>query len=339
MSGNGSFTRSSPSNGKIGQSTKAGRDWGSVMPGSSLAGVALRTTVLRTAVLRRETRVRAPVLDPYRLRMDGDLDEVVRHYERGHEEERLVGGIAELELVRTREVLRRHLPAPPARILDVGGGTGVHAAWLLADGYDVHLVDLTPGHVDRALGQLQGRGLTGEVGDARQLGAGDASYDAVLVLGPLYHLHERADRVRALAEARRVVRPGGVVAAAAISRFASMFDGLVRGFLFEPEFRTIARRDLADGRHANPDDRPHWFTTAYFHRPEELADEMASAGLTTVEVVGVEGLAGWLEHLDARWADDGDRAVILEATRLVESEPSLLGLSAHLLAVARRVDG
>jgi ubiquinone/menaquinone biosynthesis C-methylase UbiE len=267
--------------------------------------------------------------------MESDLDEVVRHYEARHEEDRLVGGLAELELVRTQEVLRRHLPAPPARVLDVGGGTGVHAAWLLDDGYDVHLVDLTPGHVDRALGRLEGAGLTAEVGDARQLGAADAAFDAALVLGPLYHLHDRADRVRALTEARRVVRPGGVVGVAAISRFASMFDGLARGFLFDPEFMAIARRDLADGCHDNPDDRPHWFTTAYFHRPEELADEIAAAGLALVEVVGVEGLAGWLAHLDARWPDDGDRAVILEVTRLLEAEPSVLGLSAHLLAVAR----
>jgi ubiquinone/menaquinone biosynthesis C-methylase UbiE len=277
-------------------------------------------------------------VDPYRLPTDGDLDEVVRHYESRHEEDRLVGGLAELELVRTQEVLRRHLPEPPARILDVGGGTGAHAPWLLDDGYGVHLVDLTPGHVDRALARLGGSGLTAEVGDARHLRAADASYDAALVLGPLYHLHERADRVQALTEARRVVRPGGVVAAAAISRFASTFDGLVLGFLFDPEFRAIARRDLVDGRHENPGDRPHWFTTAYFHRPEELADEMAAAGLQLVQVVGLEGLAGWLAHLDARWADDDDRAVILEATRQLEAEPSLLGVSAHLLAIARVAD-
>jgi ubiquinone/menaquinone biosynthesis C-methylase UbiE len=268
-----------------------------------------------------------------------DLGVVVAHYEVSREQDRLVGGLAELELVRTREVLGRHLPPPPRRILDVGGGTGVHAAWLLADGHHVHLVDITPGHVERAEATLAGAGLTAAVGDARHLAAPDASFDAVLVLGPLYHLVERSDRVAALAEARRVVRPAGVVAVAAISRFASLIDGLVREFLFKPEFRRIVRADLADGRHSNPDSRPHWFTTAFFHHPDELREEITDAGLEMVELVGVEGIAGWLPHLDARWRRDADRETILEATRLIEAEPTLLGLSAHLLAIARRGDG
>jgi ubiquinone/menaquinone biosynthesis C-methylase UbiE len=265
-----------------------------------------------------------------------DLTSVVAHYEASREEDRLVGGLAELELVRTREILGRHLPPPPQRILDVGGGTGVHAAWLLRDGHRVHLVDVTPGHVERAETALSGLGLTAEVGDARRLAVRDASFDAVLVLGPLYHLVERADRLAALEEARRVVTPGGLVAVAAISRFASLIDGLVREFVFEPEFRRIVWRDLADGRHANPDNRPHWFTTAFFHHSDELRQEITDAGLEVVELVGVEGIAGWLPHLDARWRRDADRETILDATRLIEAEPTLLGMSAHLLAIALR---
>jgi ubiquinone/menaquinone biosynthesis C-methylase UbiE len=268
--------------------------------------------------------------------MEADIDDVIAHYESSLEEDRLSAGLAELELVRTQEILRRHLPAPPARVLDVGGGTGVHADWLLADGYRVHLVDVTPRHVDQAVGGLASRGLTAEVADARRLSFPGESFDVVLVLGPLYHLHECTDRVLVLEEARRVVRPRGLVAVAAISRFASLFDGLVREFLFDREFREIVRRDLADGQHTNPQNRPHWFTTAYFHRPEQLAEEVGSVDLSLVDLVGVEGLAGWLPHLEHRWNDEADRDVILSAARLVEAEPTVLGLSAHLLAVARK---
>jgi SAM-dependent methyltransferase len=266
----------------------------------------------------------------------GDLDDVVGHYESSREEDRLVGGVNELELLRTQEILRRHLPPAPARVLDVGGATGVHAAWLLEDGYDVHLVDLAPRHVAEALARLGGRGLTAEVGDARALPASDGSWDVALLLGPLYHLVEREDRLAALREVRRAVRPGGIVAAAGISRFASLHDGLARGFLFDPVFRAIVSRDLSDGRHENPDGRPHWFTTAFFHRPGDLRDELVESGLTVLDLVGVEGLAGWLDNLDDHWADLDGRAAILDAARQVESEPSLLGVSAHLLAVARR---
>jgi SAM-dependent methyltransferase len=269
---------------------------------------------------------------------DGIAGEVVEHYQLDYDEsERITHGYRQLELLRTREIVTRHLPAGPLRVLDVGGGTGAHAQWLAQDGHQVHLVDLVPRHVQAARA-LTERGLNvkAELGDARQLDLPDATFDAALLLGPLYHLTERADRVRALREVGRVVKPGGAVFAAAISRFASLFDGLARGFLFDPAFRPIVERDLAEGQHRNPDRRPHWFTTAYFHHPDELLQEAAEARLRVVSLVGVEGLCGWLPHLAERWDDPEARRVILESARAVEDEHCLRGLSAHLLLVAHR---
>ncbi|MEU7741187.1 class I SAM-dependent methyltransferase [Nonomuraea sp. NPDC049158] len=120
-----------------------------------------------------------------------------------------------LEYLRTQELLRRTLMPPPARILDVGGGTGVHAQWLAADGYEVQLVDPVHTHVEAAAALP---GVSAEVGDARHLSAQDQSADVVLLLGPIYHLTGPADRAQALAEAQRVLRLGGLVLAAVISR-------------------------------------------------------------------------------------------------------------------------
>ena len=162
----------------------------------------------------------------------------------------------------------------------------------------------------------------------------------MLLLGPLYHLTERADRVGALREAFRVARPGGLVVAAAISRFASLFDGLARGMLADARFREIVGRDLTTGQHRNPDRVPGWFTTAYFHHPDELEAEAAEAGGEIVELAGVEGLAAWLPQLEAQWSehwsDAAMRDVILDAARSVAREPTLRGLSAHMVLVARR---
>jgi ubiquinone/menaquinone biosynthesis C-methylase UbiE len=105
-------------------------------------------------------------------------------------------------------------------------------------------------------------------GDARCLSAQSNSADAVLLLG------ERSDRLMALREARRILKPKGVLIAAAISRFASLIDGLARGFFRDSDFRKIVARDLATGQHRNPTNQTAHFTTAYFHRPEELAAEV-----------------------------------------------------------------
>src|SRR4051812_33436842 len=153
----------------------------------------------------------------------GDTDALVEFYASdSHEAGRLVRPNSRLEFLRTQELLRARLPQPPAHVLDVGGGTGVHAAWLTADGYRVTLIDVVPDHVRRALERCTqpSQFFTAQVGDARVLDFPDGSADACLLLGPLYHLQDRGDRMKALAEARRVVRSGGIVCAAAISRCA-----------------------------------------------------------------------------------------------------------------------
>jgi SAM-dependent methyltransferase len=262
--------------------------------------------------------------------------EIAGHYGDVSEEQRL--GPWNLERVRTWELLGRYLPSSPAVVVDVGGAAGVYALPLAAQDYEVHLVDPMAVHVEQALRASERQSATplasATVGDARGLDRADASVDAVLLLGPLYHLTERADRVRALAEARRVLRPGGVAVAAAISRFASTCDGLLRGYLDEPGFEAMVERVLRDGQHRNPTGRPEWFTTAYFHLPEELGQEVTEAGLRLQAVLAVEGPAWMLADIQERLADPARRERVLAAIRRVETEPSLLGASAHLLAVA-----
>jgi SAM-dependent methyltransferase len=265
--------------------------------------------------------------------------EVAAHYAGVSERDRLAGRES-LERVRSWELLERHLPPAPAVVVDVGGAAGVYALPLATRGYQVHLVDPLALHVQQALrgsGEQPATPLaSATVGDARRLDHPDCSVDAALLLGPLYHLTGRADRIGALTEARRVLRPGGVVVAAAISRFASTFDGLLRGFLDEPGFEAIVERDVRDGQHRNPTERPEWFTTAYFHRPDELGQEITEAGLRLHALVGVEGPGLMLPDIERRLEDPARRERVLAAIRRVESEPSLLGASAHLLAVAHR---
>ncbi|MBO0807385.1 MAG: class I SAM-dependent methyltransferase [Actinobacteria bacterium] len=265
--------------------------------------------------------------------------DITEHYQTGYERTRVLPGGQHpaLEFARTLDLLDRLLPPPPAQVLDVGGGPGTYAGPLARRGYLVHLTDPVPLHVEQAretaASDPEAR-FTADVGDARDLAEPGRSQDAVLLFGPLYHLTEAADRQRALAEARRVLRPGGLVLAVGISRFASLLDGLYRGWLDDPSFRPIMERDLAAGQHRNPDPvgRPEFFTTAYFHTPDGLAAEFREAGLAQVSLYGVEG-PGW--PLREHWPDPRWREQILFAARAAETEPSLLGFSMHLIAAAR----
>lgn len=265
-------------------------------------------------------------------------DEVQEYYALGREERRLDRGRGALEELRTRELLARWLPDPPATVLDVGGAAGRYALPLAALGHRVHLLDPAPLHVRqaRAASSTAAAPLASVTrGDARHLPFADAAADAVLLLGPLYHLQERADRLAALSEAVRVLRPGGVLVAAAISRWASAIDGAALGFLADPEFARIVERDLATGRHENPARRPGWFTTAYFHRPDELREELAAVGLAVEGPVAVEGVGGLAPDLDGMLAEPSTRGRLLAIVRATEQEPALLGVSSHLIAMGR----
>jgi SAM-dependent methyltransferase len=264
---------------------------------------------------------------------------IAEFYQQAPEEDRLEQGPFLLEALRTRELIQRYAPAAPATVVDIGGAAGAYALWLAEAGYTVHLLDAVPRLVAEARRRSAGRSrplASCEVGDARATNFADASADIVLLLGPPYHLTTATDRARALIEAARILKPGGRLFAAAISRWASALDGLVRDLFQDPAFAAIVDEDVREGQHRNPTGRLDYFTTAYFHRPEDLGTEALNAGLLVDEVFGIEGPGWLLPDVNVRLSDPRRREDLLRVARVAESEPSLIGVSAHLLLIGRK---
>jgi 2-polyprenyl-3-methyl-5-hydroxy-6-metoxy-1,4-benzoquinol methylase len=266
--------------------------------------------------------------------------EIEAHYLESGESQRLAGSQrGELERLRTQQILARYLPPAPATICDIGGAAGVYAFPLAKQGYRVHLIDPVELHLEQARAYAAESGVvlaSVARGDARQLDVPSGKADAVLLLGPLYHLVEHADRLQALRVARRILKAPGVLFAAAVSRFGSLLDGLATGNFRDAEFREIVAADLASGQHRNPMNNPFYFTTAFFHRPEELAAEVRDAGFSEVQILAVEGPAWSAALFREAWEDPEQRQSLMEFLSLIEREPSLQGASAHLIAVAHK---
>ena len=263
--------------------------------------------------------------------------EVQSYYATFSEESRLAAGPSRLEFERTTEILGRFLPRPPARILDVGGAAGAYSLWLAEQGYSVDLVDASPRLVEvaRARSAKSSTPLASlSVADARRLPQADGGRGAGH--GTPLHLTSAADRATALREAFRVLAAGGTIVAAAISRYASTLDGLARKLSLDPRFAAIRDRDLADGQHRNETDNLDYFTTAYFHRPDDLQAELEQASFRDVTVLGVEGPAWMLADFDARWDDPALRKDLLGVARALEAQSSVVGISAHLLGIGRK---
>ena len=266
--------------------------------------------------------------------------DILSYYESYDEQGRLGRGVGALEFARMQDLIGRFLASAPGVVLYVGGGPGRYACWLAAEGYQVHLVDPVPKLVEQARAASAAQPdcplASAAVGDARSLPHGPGSADAVLLMGPLYHLPEREQRLAALREAYRVLKPGGILVAKAVNRFASLLDGICRGFIDDPEFVDIIRRDLAEGQHRGVPGTTRYFTTAYFHRPDELAAEVRESGFGQRGLFTVQGPAQFAPDLDARMADPARRAQLLDLIRLVEEEQTLLGAASHIALVAEK---
>jgi len=267
-------------------------------------------------------------------------EEIASFYGQISEESRLATGPSQLEFERTKELIARYLPASPATVLAIGGAAGAYSFWLADKGHNVHLVDALDRHIAQARRRSQTSGISlasCQVGDARQLPHSADVADAVLLMGPMYHLTEATDRQRALDEVHRVLKPGGIVFVAAISRFASALDGLARDLFADPAFTRIVQNDLESGVHENSTANLDYFTTAYFHRPDEIRDELVAAAFRHEGTFGLEG-PGWiLSDFNKRWNDPRTREDLLRVARDLEQEPSMIGVSAHLLAVGAKI--
>jgi SAM-dependent methyltransferase len=261
--------------------------------------------------------------------------QILQYYESGQEAERLDSPFSRWEKVRTLDLLDRFLPRPPALVLDVGGAAGVYAFPLAEKGYVVDLVDPVPLHVEQAkqraaMGQRVPRNF--RVGDARAIPCENGAADVVLFFGPLYHLTDFNERLKAIGEARRVLRAGGVLLAVAISRFASALDGISRGLIRDPAFVRIVEKDLKTGQHRNETGNLDYFTTAFFHHPDELKMELIEGGFPSPRLCAIEGPLWTVPELPTA----EQREELMATVRVLENEVTLIGASAHIMGIATK---
>jgi ubiquinone/menaquinone biosynthesis C-methylase UbiE len=254
------------------------------------------------------------------------------------ETDRLGQHVFQLEKIRTQEIILHYLTSL-MNIADIGGATGAYSFWLHDMGHRVHLLDPAEFHIEAAtkISISENKPLASiSLGDARQLPYDDEQFDLVLLFGPLYHLQGKEDRVKSIAEAKRVLKKGGVLLAATITRYASLFDGFWQGFIDDPAFENILKQDLEDGNHFNPVNHPMYFTDAHFHTLEEIDEEFTKAGFSKFNTIAIEGF-GWLTpNFMERWYDEELRNKMLRYIKQTENDPIMIGISAHVMTIARR---
>lgn len=263
------------------------------------------------------------------------MNEIERYYDEEYEEwERLARHQPEFEV--TKRYLQKYITGKK-KIADIGGGPGRYAIHLAQQGHEVTLVDLSGKNIRQAIDKAEEAGVhldSSIHGNALWLHEylyREEQFDVVLLMGPLYHLTKEADRKQALYEALRVLKPGGLLISAFISKYAFIHD-------YSIELRDFGETDhllnlLEEGK--NEGKAAEDFTIAYFSSAKEARELMASAGLEELAFAGVENvLCGkekqfheLSEELKEKW---------LELAWQLSSDENLFGMSEHFLYVGKK---
>lgn len=243
-----------------------------------------------------------------------------------------------LEFIRSQDIIKRFATKPKMVVADIAGATGPYSYWLAEQGHEVYLLDLSDKHIElaKAYGQRRGVKLSSfACGDARKLPYEDDKFDMTLNMGALYHLQKSSDRMKCINECYRVLKPDGMAIFAYISRYASLVDGYKYRFVDDSDFQRILETDLQTGKHENPKNTPRYFTTAFFHTPGLIVDELQQGDFKDIKLFAVEGFASIIDS-DSIMKDDHKKELLLKHLRLTEQVPELLGISSHIIAVCTK---
>ena len=275
---------------------------------------------------------------------------VLAGYNAGIERDRLRTGIGLIEFERTKEILLEKLPPPPAVIYDIGGAYGEYAWWLASLGYEVHLFDLSETNIAMSAElaeEYPGTHLAAAaVCDARAIPRPDASADAVLLMGPLYSITEYEERILAIRESRRLLKDGGLLFAAALTPYSVLVSRLAvyhendtpkRRELDDPAVLGMIGRALEDGCYINPEKKiASGMGSSHLHTAKALREELLCGGMTTSSVHGVMGGAWLAPNIHELMINEETKRTLMKTVRMLDTHEEIIGLSGHLLAVARK---
>jgi len=271
--------------------------------------------------------------------MKKNNQELNKYYSKFNEHERLSDQWGELEFLRSKLIIEKYIPDPPATVYDIGGATGKYSLWLSKKGYEVHLIDPVQRHIEQAkkLSLNLSSFKSCSKGDARNLDLPDQIADIVLFMGPLYHLKKKDDRIIALKEARRILKRDGIIFAVGISQFVSTFDGFLSNYIKDKVFREIMLEDLETGQHHNPTLNPAYFTDTYFHHPDKLKQEIKESGFEVISMESIEGIGYIMQDFNNMWEKKKYRDFLLRVLDKTGRDPSLIGASPHIMCIAKKI--
>lgn len=255
--------------------------------------------------------------------------ELEKHYNKFCEDKRLTRRHGQVEYITSMKYIHECLEdMPNAKILDVGAGTGRYSVQLANEGYDVTAIEL----VKYNLGILKSKKSTVKAmqGTALDLSRfGDNTFDMTLVFGPMYHLYKYEDKLKALEEAKRVTKAGGVILVAYIMNEYSV---ITHGFKGNNIKESLENGKLTEDFHviSEPEDLYDYV------RIEDINKLDEAAKLQRIKLIAADGPANYIRPV-LNAMDEETFKLFIQYHLTTCERPELLGASSHTLDILRKV--
>ena len=266
--------------------------------------------------------------------MNNDYDCLNAYYTSYNEDGRLLSQHGQVEYLTTMTYIRKYL-RPGSRVLEIGAGTGRYSAALAAEGYDVTAVELVAHNLDilrsKITPDMTLRAIRGNALDLTMLES--EAFDLTLVLGPMYHLYGEADKKRAISEALRVTKPGGIVMAAYSISDASIIEYVFKG----GHLREVLDDGMLDPVTFVTSSDPSAEYLFEMVRKPDIDRLMANFPVERLHYVATDGFTYFMR----REVDEMDQetfGMFLKYHLTVCENPDLVGATAHSLDIFRRLN-
>ncbi len=252
------------------------------------------------------------------------------YYESHDEDARLLSRAGQLEFLTTMRYIEKYLK-PGMRILEIGAATGRYSHTLARMGYQVDALELIDHNIEIFQKNTQpGENITIRQGNAIDLSAFPAdTYDITLLLGPMYHLFTQEDQHKALSEALRVTKPGGLLFTAYCNNEATIYNFcFMQGYLMDPHFYPLIDKETFKCT-SNPEDR------FVLHRPHEIDALMAALPAERLHFIGTDMLTMYIRDTIEQMSDEMYE-LYLKYHFLICERPDMTGITNHFLDISRK---
>lgn len=255
------------------------------------------------------------------------MNNLEKYYNKFNEDKRLLSRHGQVEFEVTKKYILKYIEKNKRlNIIDIGAGTGRYSAFLADLGHNVTAIDLVQKNVSQI--KEKNKNITAKKGDALKLKFKDNSFDIALLFGPVYHLFSHEDKLKAINEAKRVIKNGGLIFIMYLMNdYAIITHAFKEGALKE----SIAKGKIDENFQVITSEEDLYS----YVRIDEINSLALECGLIREKIIAVDGATDYIRPVLNKLSEE-EFKIFIDYQLSICERTELLGASSHVMDILRK---